>query len=124
MNKPSQTVPLLYVSNIEASCKFYCNQLGFTLHHSWESDEKLAWCRIGFEEAALMLQQDCETDPPPAERGKGVVFYIICNDARETFQSLEKAGVPASKPKTEFYGMVQTHLTDPDGYQLCFESPE
>lgn len=122
MAERSETVPLLMVSDIEASTSFYCEKLGFTLDHSWEPDGKLAWCRLQFESAPIMLQQDCNDDPAAGVRGIGVTFYIICQDVRAVFQSLEKAGVKASEPKTEFYGMVQTHLTDPDGYRLCFES--
>ena len=117
-----QTVPLLYVSDLAQSSKFYVSGLGFEMVEKWEPDGKLSWCWLRRGGAAVMLQQDCADDPPAAERGKGVVFYFICDDAQEYFQEITERGIQASKPSVSFHGMNQTMVKDLDGYQLCFEN--
>lgn len=117
-----QTVPLLTVSDIQLATTFYCDGLGFEITQSWESGGNLAWCRIEHGGAALMLQQDCEEISPADQRGKGVTFYFICDDANTVFNEAKEKGIKASKPKAAFYGMNQTNITDPDGYALCFEN--
>lgn len=118
-----QTVPLLMVSDIQRSTLFYCDGLGFQFTQSWESKGKLAWCRIEHGDAALMLQQDCEADALTNQRGKGVTFYFICDDADIIYHEAKENNIEASKPEAAFYGMNQTFITDPDGYALCFENP-
>lgn len=117
-----QTVPLLYVSDVSQSSEFYCKGLGFELVGKWEPDGELAWCWLNQGGARLMLQQACPDDPPASERGKGVVFYFICEDAAAVYQEITRRGIEATQPTATFFGMNQTHVTDPDGYALCFES--
>ena len=118
-----QTVPLLLVRDIEKSRDFYCGGLGFKSENEWAPEASLAWCWLGHGSAALMLQQQCEGDPPPATWGKGMTLYFICDDAAAAFQEFCERGVDASEPAEAFYGMVQTFVTDSDGYKLCFENP-
>ncbi len=119
----TQTVPLLLVCDIDRSRRFYCDGLGFEMTGTWEPDGKLAWRWLRHGGAALMLQQACDEDPPAADRGKGVVFYFLCEDADAMHRHITDRGVRATKPKVAFYGMNQTFITDPDGYELCFENP-
>ena len=52
-----QTVPLMYVADIEASQSFYCDQLGLEIAQSFAPDGNLGWCWLRLEGASLMLQQ-------------------------------------------------------------------
>lgn len=70
-----------------------------------------------------MLQRAREDDPPAGTRGKGVTFYFICEDAESLHREFTDRGIEATRPTVAFYGMKQTHVTDPDGYELCFENP-
>ena len=117
-----QTVPLLFVSDLEESRIFYCDRLGFEISDKWELEGKLAWCWLKLGGAALMLQQACESDPPSSETGKGVTFYFLCKDADTVYREITQRGVEATKPAVAFYGMKQTFVADPDGYLLCFEN--
>lgn len=121
--KVQQTVPLLFVSDIINSRKFYGDGLGFEITERWEPDGQLAWCWLKHGGAALMLQQAGEDDPPAGTRGKGVTFYFICEDAEAVYREISERGIKAGKPTVAFYGMKQTFVTDPDGYELCFENP-
>ena len=118
-----QTVPLLLVTDIQRSLEFYRDGLGFPLLRSWELDGQLQWCWLQQGEAALMLQQATDEDPPPATWGKGLTLYFLCDDVDALYSTLAERNVGASQPATSFYGMRQSHVVDPDGYALCFEHP-
>ena len=120
--KVSQTVPLLLVSDLEKSHAFYCEGLGFETAHEWKPDGVLSWCWLRQGDAAIMLQQSTDEDPPATTWGKGMTIYFVCGDANEAHQEFTARGVKASKPTETFYGMNQTFVTDPDGYKLCFEN--
>ena len=122
-NRLKSTVPLLLVSNLERSLECYRDGLGFELKNQWERDGTLAWVWLQDGGAALMLQQACENeDPPPESWGKGMVLYFICDDAERLHRDFIERGIGATEPSVTFYRMKQTHVTDPDGYHLCFES--
>ena len=116
--KVQQTTPLLFVTDIIKSLEFYCDGLGFDMTQKWEPDGQLAWCWLQHGGAALMLQKACKEDPPPGTRGKGVTFYFICEDAEVVYRELTERGVRATAPTVAFYGMKQTFVTDPDGYEV------
>lgn len=118
-----ELVPLLNVRNIVQSVAFYCDRLGFKLAAKWEPEGRLVWCRIEREGSALMLQEGCEEDGPMENRGCGVTFYFICDDADRMYDELRNRGLNIAPPETAFYGMKQIHVQDPDGYELWFESP-
>jgi len=127
MTTPATTIirgpePLLYVTDIDRSVAFYCNQLGFALTESWRPHDKLCWCRLERGGAALMLQLACDEDGPASERGRGVVFYFLCVDANAIHAEFTAAGLPLKPPEVAFYGMNQLSVTDPDGYSLCFQN--
>ena len=118
-----QTVPLLLVTDIARSAQFYCDGLGFQLLRRWEPEGELAWCWLQQGDAALMLQRATDEDPPPKTWGRGLALYFLCDDVDALYSTLSVRNMPATAPATAFYGMRQTHVTDPDGYQLCFEQP-
>ena len=117
-----ELVPLLFVQDLTRSLAFY-QQLGFNLSGTWEPDGKLSWCRLGRAESALMLQQAEEEDGPAEGRGRGVRLFFICDDVDALHAEFIGAGVTIESPQLAFYGMKQIFLKDPDGYELCFESP-
>lgn len=118
-----QTVPLLLVSRISQSNSFYCDSLGFQPVRCWEPSGELMWCWLQHGDAAVMLQQATEEDPPSAEWGKGLTLYFICDDVDGLFHAMQERGVSATEPTDAHYGMRQTFVSDPDGYNLCFEQP-
>lgn len=60
--------------------------------------------------------------PPTGKLGMGVSVCFICENALAFYREVTARSIAASKP---FVGnqMWVTSLTDPDGYQLHFESP-
>lgn len=117
-----EVVPLLFVRDIRRSVEFY-QRLGFHVATQADINGTLGWCRIERDRAALMLQQDCPEDAPAGERGRGVVFYFICDDADALHAELSARGLSPDAPTTAYYGMRQFRMPDPDGYDVWFESP-
>ena len=120
-----QTVPFLAVSDIEASMGYYVDGLGFEVTQKWIDEGKLRWCWLQCGGAALMLQEfrteGHDAWLPQGKVGEGVSIYFVCQDALAIYREVTARGVKASTP---FVGnaMWVTGMSDPDGYQLYFES--
>jgi catechol 2,3-dioxygenase-like lactoylglutathione lyase family enzyme len=121
-----QTVPFLTVSDMEASLRFYVDVLGFEMTNRWIDEGKLRWCWLQHGGGALMLQeyrmQGHDSWRPEGKLGEGVTVYFICEDALAFYHQARSRGLQVPKP---FVGnhMWVTSLSDPDGYQIAFESP-
>jgi catechol 2,3-dioxygenase-like lactoylglutathione lyase family enzyme len=119
------TVPFFMVRDMQASLKFYVEQLGFTITNQWTPHGEIAWCWLQREGVALMLQQPGKTDhwlyqlPEP---GKGIAICFQCTDALALYHEFTAKGVEIKEP---FVGnnMWVVAFADPDGYKLDFESP-
>ena len=117
-----QVVPFFWVSNMEASLRFYVDGLGYKRTKQWIVDDKIRWCWLQLGGAALMLQEYRPGQVPSNKRGEGISICFQCRDALAIYQDAVARGL---QPKTPFVGngMWVTILTDPDGYKLDFESP-
>jgi catechol 2,3-dioxygenase-like lactoylglutathione lyase family enzyme len=121
-----QAVPLLNVSNIQESLRFYIDGLGFEITHKWEPDGRLRWCWLQHGSAALMVQELPKDGPdswsPEGRVGEGVAICFMCKDAIAIYRQMLDRNFKVSKP---FVGnrLWVTSLSDPDGYRIDFESP-
>ncbi len=118
-----ETWPLLFVQDIARSLDFYRDRLGFEVVHEAQNDGQVFWCRLKRDHSSLMLQQAEPEDGEPQGRGRGVVLYFVCDDADAMHADLTARGLDLPEPETAYYGMRQVSVVDPDGYDLCFESP-
>ena len=121
-----QAVPFFWVEDMERSVRFYVDGLGFQITKEWNDEGKLRWCWLQLGDAAVMLQQfwkeGHQANLPEGKSGAGVTIYFICNDALAIYRDLVARGVAATLPSVG-NGMWVTQVHDPDGYNLCFESP-
>ena len=121
-----QAVPFFRVSNLERSLAFYMAGLGFEMSNKWIDEGKLRWCWLQLGGAALMLQefrkQGHDLWEPTGKVGEGVTICFTCEDALKFYREVVSRGIQARRP---FVGnaMWVTNLSDPDGYELSFESP-
>lgn len=119
-------VPLLWVHDIAGSVAFYVDGLGFEKTDEWIDEGRLRWCRLRRGGASMMLQEfwteGSHRNVPDGAVGVGVSFYFACDDARRLYEMLRDRRVEVDRP---FVGNGQwvTRLTDPDGYELLFQSP-
>ena len=118
-----QLWPLLCVRDIERSVQFYRDRLGFALVGQADAHGKLYWCRLERGGASVMLQQQSKEDGPTNGRGRGVMFYFVCDDADAMYAELTARGLQLARPTVAYYGMKQLFVPEPDGYSVCFESP-
>jgi len=111
--------PVLHVTDVEASLRFYVNRLGFTSPWRYEEDGVAQVERQG---CALIL-----ADTWPEKIGKGLMF-ISLNAEPETQVAaldalraeLEAKGVPVKEGSWGYRLLV---VDDPDGNQLFFNYP-
>ena len=106
---------------MERSLNFYLDGLGFVMKNKWTPRGTIEWCWLDLGAASIMLQEVRECRRPEGTPGAGMSICFICDDAVGYYRELLARGVAASEP---FVGnrMWVTGVTDPDGYNLFFES--
>jgi catechol 2,3-dioxygenase-like lactoylglutathione lyase family enzyme len=117
--------PVLHVTDVEASLRFYVDRLGFTCPWHFDEDGRAYVAQVDRQGCALILAQRW-----PEKVGKGLIF-ISLNVEPETHQAavaaldalraeLEARGVPV---KDGSWGYRLLVVDDPDGNQLFFNYP-
>jgi len=117
--------PVLHVKNVEASLRFYVNQLGFTSPWRYDEDGRVYVAQVDRQGCALIL-----ADSWPEKIGKGLMF-ISLNVEPQTREAavaaldalraeLEAKGVPV---KDGSWGYRLLVVDDLDGNQLFFNYP-
>jgi lactoylglutathione lyase len=116
-----QAVPFFMVTNMERSLEFYVKGLGFEVKMDWQPNGHIEWCWLEREGVALMLQEYREGFVPKDKLGIGVSICFICIDAIQLYTEFQQKGLTPTEP---FVGnkMWVTAISDPDNYQLNFES--
>ncbi len=116
-----QAVPFFWVTDMQASLRFYVDGLGFSMTRQWTPHGTIEWCCLEIGGAALMLQEYREGRRPDGALGAGVSINFICDDAIALYHQFVARGVAAGRPFVG-NGMWVTGMKDPDGYALFFES--
>jgi len=118
--------PILHVTDVEASLRFYVDQLGFTIPWRFDEDGRAYVAQVDRQGCALILAKTW-----PEKVGKGVMF-ISLNVEPETREAataaldalraeLEAKGTPV---KEGWWGYRLLVVDDPDGNQLYFNYPK
>jgi len=114
--------PVLHVTDVEASLRFYVNRLGFTSPWRYDEDGKVHVAQVDRQGCALIL-----ADTWPEKIGKGLMFIslnvepaaqVAALDALRA--ELEAKGVPLKEGSWGYRLLV---VDDPDGNQLFFNYP-
>ena len=117
--------PVLHVTDVETSLRFYVNRLGFTIPWRYEEDGRAHVAQIDRQGCALIL-----ADTWPEKIGKGLMFISV-NVEQETREAataaldalraeLEAKGVSVKEGSWGYRLLV---VDDPDGNQLFFNYP-
>lgn len=127
--------PLIQVYDMPTAIAFYRDRLGFEIvQQSPEIDAPegryfhWAWLRLGGADLMLNTAYDEGERPPQPDAARVVAhrdtgLFLGCPDVDAAYETLRAAGLELDPPKIAPYGMKQLWLTDPDGYQLCFQAP-
>lgn len=121
--------PLLQVFDMPTSIEFYRDVLDFeVVTTSNPRGEHFDWALLRLNGVELMLNTAYEEDArPPAPDPARIAahddtcLYFGCPDVDAAYAHLRARGVAAKEPKVAPYGMKQLYLSDPDGYNLCFQ---
>lgn len=128
--------------DMNKSVAFYRDTLGFTLAESWPSPEAPKWANLMLDGQSVMLGADmspedaakmCGGDEGAAtymktlceefksnKPGVGIVTYVTVKDVDAYHKTVTSRGLKAPPPKTQFYGIRDFAIQDPDGYRLMF----
>ncbi len=117
--------PVLHVTDVEASLRFYVDRLGFTSPWRYDSDGKAHVAQVDRLGCSLIL-----ADTWPEKTGKGLIFISMnvepatreaATAALDALRAeLEANGVPV---KDGSWGYRLLVVDDPDGNQLFFNYP-
>jgi catechol 2,3-dioxygenase-like lactoylglutathione lyase family enzyme len=114
--------PVLHVTDVEVSLRFYVDRLGFTSPWRYDEDGRAHAAQVERQGCALIL-----SDQWPAKIGKGLMFISLNADPKtqiaaldELRAELEARCVPV---KDGSWGYRLLVVDDPDGNQLFFNYP-
>jgi uncharacterized glyoxalase superfamily protein PhnB len=125
------------------SVAFYRDVLGFQLKECWPDDKNPLWANLVLGGQSVMLgyvpseqeaTEGCAHGPEDKmnwwlERAKefhasktlgvGVQVYLAVDDVDGYYEEIKGRGAePSMEPSTEFYGIRNFSVADPNGYQL------
>ena len=117
--------PVLHVKEVEASLRFYVDQLGFSSPWRYEEDGRVHVAQVDRQGCALIL-----ADTWPEKIGKALMF-ISLNPEQQTREAaiaalhalraeLQAKGVSVKEGSWGYRLLV---VDDPDGNQLFFNYP-
>ncbi len=117
--------PVLHVTDVKASLRFYVNQLGFTSPWRFDEDGTVFVAQVDRQGCALILASQW-----PEKVGKGLMFISLnvepatreaATAALDALRAeLEAKGAPV---KDGSWGYRLLVVDDPDGNQLFFNYP-
>lgn len=138
---------MLTCKDMQRQVAFYRDKLGFELKESWPDDKNPMWANLVLDGQSVMCGAACPADKVEAmcgdagaeeiarfkklsadfERhpaGVGFQVYVMVPDIDAYHGKLSKSGLKGLRaPKTQFYGLRDVPVTDPEGYQLIFYTP-
>ncbi len=126
--------PNIMVKDLHASMDFWCGKLGFSYAmgvdaarnfvQDYDPKADLVWCHLTLGDAALMLQRADNMPDDVAEfagkpTGGTFTLYLQVEDLDDLHARLKDV-VPTVTPlRTQFYGMKEWYIKDPDGYVVA-----
>jgi len=118
--------PILNVADVEASLRFYVDQLGFTCPWRFDEDGRAYVAQVDRQGCALILAQTW-----PEKVGKGLMFISL--NVEPASREAATAALDAVRAELEAKGVAVKDgswgyrllvVDDPDGNQLFFNYPK
>ena len=118
-------VPLLQVSSITDTINYYREVLEFEIEWQWPDASRPRWAVLRRDDVRFMFTIDLGTSTGPfiAEKGNGMVLYVICDDIATLYENVQARGAILVQDLIEFGGRKQFSVADPNGYAVAFSEP-
>lgn len=123
--------PILYVSDLERSLRFYCDVLGFTETYRWpqEGPGQFVYLKLGSTGIGLSPYTVAEQiQGRPVARGGQAPDFEVClttDDIEAASQRLLASGAKRLRPINRMdWGERMVLFADPDGHVIHVASPE
>lgn len=131
MTAYQQAVPVLQVSNVQESLRWYASVLGF-VPDPFPERPPYSFAILRRDGAEIMLQRAGKARQAPSSGGVPDPEFVwsICLRIQGTrildvAAAVAKVATVLRGPERMFYGLVEFEVCDPDGYRICLsgESP-
>lgn len=136
---------MLTVKDVARSIAFYRDTLGFRLDACWPDEKQPMWANVLMDAQSIMFgaQMDpntvgdmCGKDVEMGKQmktlaeemqknkaGVGVTLYVRVPDVDAHHAKVSKKIANTAAPRTQFYGLRDFSVQDPDGYRLQMYTP-
>lgn len=116
----SHAAPVLRVTQMNPSLKFYQDRLGFTVTFLWQDPPTYAVLKRG----GVSIHLSLSTDFDPAVH-KGAMVYVFVHHVEALYREFLEKGLEFRAPlSVQDYKMKDFDLADPDGNVLTFGQGE
>ena len=118
----SGVIPLLQVGSLQDTLTYYEQVLGFRLDYVWPSEGEPKWAGVSRDGVSFVLTIDLGTSSGQfiAEKGNGVVFYIVAEDIHGIRDEMEESGAIVVQEMVDYGGRHQFSVADLNGYVITF----
>ncbi|HNZ37895.1 MAG TPA: VOC family protein [Candidatus Latescibacteria bacterium] len=104
------------VSDLNASLRFYCGQLGLRKAFELHRDDGTLWIVYLYAGNRSFIELFPESEVPPQEGGSYRHLCLIVDDMAATLRAMKIAGLePLNPPSVGKDGNTQAWVRDPDG---------
>ncbi len=115
--------PLIYVSDLQKSVKFYTKILDFRLGNLFPNKQNPTYAPIFIGDQKLMLVVSRASNKKFRSRnlgGSGVQFFVQVNDVDSKWKQISEKAPVVDKIETKSWGDREFTIKDPDGYLISF----
>ncbi len=136
----SSLTPNFMVTDIHKTVAFYTDILGFTLRmavpedrsefpDTLKADVTYVWAQLAYNDLEIMLQtKDSLSEDLPLFKtmspSASISFYGKVDDVEAVYTALKNKVTLVKDIETNWYGMREFYISDPDGYILGFASQD
>ena len=114
----------LTVADLQASLKWYCDVVGFTVRESWENHGAVVGVEMVAGSVRIVLNQDDWSKGRDRVKGQGISLYLSTVQDVDGIAShiKDRGGALASEPADMPWGTRSFSIVDPDGFRWTISS--
>jgi len=104
--------PIVYVTDVARSIRFYTESLGFELSYRWPKEGETVFAFLRLEPLGIGISQR-----GAEHAGRDFELCLYTDDAYGAAEQLRNAGADEVRPpQDETWGERRTYFRDPDGH--------